>query len=84
MLVPEGVGSTGDFMLLVTCWNRLNLSLRELGRFGGKITEQVSKSEDIVVVLKRDPLVQDTPDARPLSSESPADVDLVDISFAYP
>lgn len=82
--MPEALNSMGDFMLLVTYWNRLSSPLRELERLGGKIIEQISESEDIVTVLKRASLVQDLPDARPMSSDSIADVHLAGVSFTYP
>uniref|UniRef100_A0A093VNK6 Heavy metal tolerance protein n=1 Tax=Talaromyces marneffei PM1 TaxID=1077442 RepID=A0A093VNK6_TALMA len=82
--VPEDVGSTGDFILLVTYWNRLSVPLRELEELGRRITEHVSKTEDLVALLNRRSSIQDPPDAGSFSPEFLADVHLHDVSFAYP
>jgi ABC-type multidrug transport system fused ATPase/permease subunit len=82
--VPDGLGATGDFVLLVTCWNRLSVPLRELEESGRKITEHVSKTEELVALLKRRSSVQDCPHAGFLAAEFLADMHFDGVSFAYP
>ena len=71
-----------DFVILITYWSQLTGPLSSIANELSKLTEKLVNAEKLVVMLEKEPKVQDAPDARPFAFLEGA-VQFENVAFSY-
>ncbi|KIW23874.1 uncharacterized protein PV07_12040 [Cladophialophora immunda] len=72
----------GDFVVLITYWAQLTGPLATLAGELSRVAEKLVNAEKLVVILEKQPRIQDLPDARPFVFLEGA-VQFENVSFSY-
>ncbi|KIW80579.1 hypothetical protein Z517_07195 [Fonsecaea pedrosoi CBS 271.37] len=72
----------GDFVVLITYWAQVTGPLTTLASATSGVTEKLVNAEKLVLILEKQPRIQDLPDARPFVFLEGA-VEFENVSFSY-